>query len=68
MVVFFGLFHGVVLLPVILSLIGPSPYTKLDEDLLDLNKSNKILFIQPQNHENINNNCKEDTELQPINS
>ena len=26
LVVFFGLFHGMVFLPVILSLIGPSPY------------------------------------------
>lgn len=32
LVVVFGLFHGVVFLPVVLSLVGPSPYVRKDED------------------------------------
>jgi len=32
LVIIFGLFHGIVLLPVILSVLGPTPYDKIDKN------------------------------------
>ena len=36
--VLFGLFHGLVVLPVILSWVGPAPYDELPKDEAETNK------------------------------
>lgn len=75
LVVIFGLFHGIVLLPVILSLIGPKPYQicdkndinrrndggddAADHELLNINK-NDIKIIPKQNSNLLNGNDSDD--------
>lgn len=61
-VVVFGLYFGVVFLPVILSIFAPSPYlnerhdNETELDLLD-SKSKRKITIMKQQGRNSNNNC-----------
>ncbi|XP_063708133.1 patched domain-containing protein 3-like [Culicoides brevitarsis] len=45
LVIAFGLFHGVVLLPVILSVVGPRPYKKCEKPALKETEMEAISFI-----------------------
>lgn len=46
LVVLFGLFHGLVYLPVILSWIGPSPYLTADDRYNNHDEENKMSNAQ----------------------
>lgn len=47
LVIAFGLFHGVVLLPVILSVVGPRPYKKVEKQPFKETEMETISFIEP---------------------
>lgn len=59
LVITFGLFHGVVLLPVILSVVGPRPYIKLEKPKLKETEMETISFIEKQPQEVPNEDKKE---------
>lgn len=46
--VVFGIFQGMLFLPVILSLIGPAPYAGTDPDTQNSNKNNRKVADESQ--------------------
>jgi hypothetical protein len=48
-VVSFGLFHGLVLLPVILSIIGPEPYIKRSKKVAPVEPAVQVFTVIPIN-------------------
>lgn len=59
LVIAFGLFHGVVLLPVILSVVGPRPYKKVDKMPLKETEMETISFIEKPSQDVANGDTKD---------
>jgi len=51
-VIIFGLFHGLVLLPVLLSLVGPEPYERQTGDEKEETRHNDLKGV-----DNVANSC-----------
>uniref|UniRef100_A0A336MF82 CSON014056 protein n=1 Tax=Culicoides sonorensis TaxID=179676 RepID=A0A336MF82_CULSO len=59
LVISFGLFHGVILLPVILSVVGPEPYEKIKKPNSKETEMENISFIDKQSQDMSNGDVKE---------
>jgi len=74
LVVVFGLFHGLVYLPVLMSLVGPKPYSSSEEDESDvkqieptkeLNNGDTFVMVQDPNHKQQQSPALENQSYQP---